>query len=741
MTIHIKNGSIDTSIDRRGFVAGAAGLTFAFTLGGFGRGGEAIGATQPTKFNAFCSIAADNTVTIVCPAAEMGQGVYTSLPLILAEELDADWSKVKIEFAPANPKVYGNPHHLFHGAQITAASVAVPGYFMPLRMAGAQARKVLLDAAADKWQVPVAELTTDNSTIIHKKSGRKISYGEVASFAAVPAEPPKITEADLKQPSQFKLIGRKDIGRSDVPLKVNGSAQFGIDVRVPGMIYASVMQSPMEGAKPKEGGVNIPDVMKIKGVVKVIPLPFGVAVIGETVEATRAGVQALKVTWDTSGAVAAGFDSEKAKADYAAKGQDPNAETKIEYQVGDAKAGLGAAVKTVEAAYWSEYCYHAQMEPMNAVAKVSEDGKSADIWVGTQFGALAGQIISGILKTTPDQIRIHNQFLGGGYGRRIYPDAAIQATILSNITKKPVKMILMREEDIAAARPRPMTHHALKAGLDDKGNLVAWHHRMVSENVDAIAAPPRFQATGGKDYIGARGLDQAFYAIPNVLADYAREIRGMRVQPWRGIGSGYNKFAAEAFLDEVAAAAGKDPLALRLALTKDQPRANAVLKAVAEMSDLGKKRPGRGLGLAFSDYHDTLSAGVAEVSLDQQTGKIKVHNYWVAVDPGLVVQPDNVVAQIESAVVYGLSAALIEELAVKDGAVQASNFDSYPVMRMSDVPEIHTRVMATNNPPSGMGEIGVMAVAPAIANAVFQLTGKRLRHLPMSPERVKKALA
>jgi isoquinoline 1-oxidoreductase beta subunit len=739
MTIHVKNGSIDTSISRRGFVAGSAGMTFAFTLGGLGRGSEALGATQPTKFNAFVSIGADNSITILCPSAEMGQGVYTSLPLILAEELDADWSKVKTEFAPANPKVYGNPHHLFHGAQITAASVSVPGYFMPLRMAGAQARKVLLDAAAEKWKVPVAELTTDKSTIIHKKSGKRISYGEVVAFATVPAEPPKVSEADLKKPSQFKLIGRKDIGRSDVPFKVNGSAQYGIDVQVPGMVYASVLQSPLEGAKPKD--VNVPDVMKIKGVTKVIPLPFGVAVIGDSVEATRSGVQALKVTWDTSGATAAGFDSDKAKDDYAAKGKDANAETKVEYQVGDAKAGLGGAAKTVEAVYWTEYTYHAQMEPMNAVAQVSEDGKSADIWTGTQFGALAAQIISGILRTTPDQIRVHQQFLGGGFGRRIWPDAAIQATILSNITKKPVKLILTREEDISAARPRPMTHHVLKAGLDAKGNLVGWHHRLVSENVDAVAAPPRFQATGGKDYIGARGLDQAFYAIPNVLAEYVRENRGMRVHAWRGIGSGYNKFAAEAFLDEVAAAAGKEPLALRLELTKDNPRANAVIKAVVEMSDFKRKRPGRGMGIAFSDYHDTLSAGVVEISFDAKTGKIKVHNYWIAVDPGVVIQPDNVHAQLESSIVYGLSAALIEEFAVKDGAVQATNFDSYPVMRMSDVPEIHTKIITTDNPPSGMGEIGVVTVAPAIANAMFQLTGKRLRHVPMTPERVKKALA
>jgi len=738
MTMHIKNGSLDTSISRRGFVSGAAGLTFAFTLGGLGRGAMALGATQQTKFNAFVSIAVDNTITIVCPAAEMGQGVLTSLPLILAEELDADWSKVTTEFAPADPKLYGNPHRVLHGAQVTAASVSVPGYFMPLRMAGAQARKVLLDAVAEKWKVPVAELTTSNSTVIHRKSKRRISYGDVVTFATIPAEPPKVSEADLKKPSQFKLIGRKDIGRVDVPLKATGTATYGIDVQVPGMVYASVLQSPMEGAKPKD--VNIPDVMKIAGITKVIPLPFGVAVIGDSVEATHAGMKALKVTWDESGAEAAGFDSEKAKADYVAKGQDPNAQTIVEYKAGDAAAGISSAAKSVEAAYWSEYAYHAQMEPMNAVAQVSEDGTSADVWTGTQAGAVASTIISGILKTTPDKIRVHQQFLGGAYGRRTWPDAAIQATILSNITKKPVKLILTREEDLAAARPRPMTHHALKAGLDAKGNLVAWHHRLVSENVDAVAVPPRFKASGGKDYIGARGLDQAFYGIPNVLAEYTREIRGMRVHNWRAIGSGYNKFAAEAFLDEVAAAAGKDPLTFRLGLTKDKPRANAVIKAVAEMSDFTRKRSDHGMGIAFSDYHDTLSAGVAEVSVDTTTGKIKVHNYWLVVDPGMVIQPDNVHAQMESSVIYGLSAALIEQFAVKDGIVQASNFDNYPVIRMSDVPEIHTKIIASDNPPTGMGEIGVITVAPAIANATFQLTGKRLRHIPMTAERVQAAL-
>jgi isoquinoline 1-oxidoreductase subunit beta len=738
MTTSIGENSVDTAISRRGFVVGAAGLTFAFTLGGLGRVPGALGAAQATKLNAWVTIGTDNTVTILCPMAEMGQGVLTSLPLILAEELDADWSKVKTDFAPPDQKTYGNYHELFNGVQITAGSTSIPGYFTPLRMAGAQARRVLLDNVAREWKVPVDELLTDRSMVVHKKSHRRISYGDIAKFAVVPNEPPKITADDLKRPSEFELIGRKDVGRVDVPLKVNGSAVYGIDVQVPGMVYASVLEAPLEGAKAEV--LNMDEVTKIPGVAAAIPLPFGVAVIGGTVEATRTGRNALKVKWDTSGAAAAAFDSEKAKEEYARQGQDPKAKTMEVYKVGDALPALGKAAKTVEATYWSEHCYHAQMEPMNCVAQVNEDG-SAEIWTGTQFGALVALIVSGILKTTPDKIKINQQFLGGGYGRRIAPDVAIQAAVIASIVKKPVKLLLTREDDLASGRPRPMTHHALKAGLDAKGNIIGWHHRLVAENVDKLANPLAYAASGGRDYIGWRGLDQAFYNMPNVLADAVVEDRGMRVHPWRGIGAGYNKFAAEAFLDEIAHANGVDPYELRLQLTKNQARAHGVIKAVAEMSGWGSKRPGRGMGIAFSDYHGTLSAGVAEVSLDRKSGKIKVHNYWIAADPGLVIQPDHVHAQLESGVVYGLSAALLEELTVKGGAIQESNFYDYSVLRMADVPEIHTKIVVTDNPPTGMGEIGVPTVAPAISNAVFQLTGKRLRHLPMSEERVKQALA
>ena len=738
MNKQIKQGSLDVS--RRSFVKGAGGLTFAFALSGalLGRISE-VYAAEGAKLNAWVIIGHDDSITILCPTSEMGQGVLTALPLILAEELDADWSKVKCELAPSNPKLYGGVHKMFPGAQVTLASVSVPAYFTPLRMAGAQARKVLLDNVAEQWKVPVTELTTDKSKVIHKKSKRSISYGEVVKFAKVPGELPKIAEADLKKTKDYRLIGRKDIKRVDVPSKVNGSARYAIDVQVPGMVYASLMHSPMEGAKV--ASVNADDVKKIKGVTHVLSLPFGVAVVAETVEASRLGRQALKVQWDTSGSVAAPFDSEKAKEDYAKKAADPNAQAMEAFKTGDADKALAGAAKKLEAAYWSEHTYHAQMEPMNAVASVAADGQSAEIWCGAQVQPLVAAVASGVLKTTPDKIKINNQLLGGGFGRRIWPDAPVQATVISNIIKKPVKLMLTREDDLAAARPRPMTHHVMKAGLDDKKNLVSWHHRLVAENVDAVAAPPRFAATKGRDYIGWVGMSQDFYNIPNLKADAIREQRGMRVHAWRGIGAGYNKFVSESFLDEVALERGMDPLAMRLELTKDKPRAQAVIKAVAEMSNFKKKRPGRGMGIAFSDYHDTLTAGVAEVSVDKATGKIKVHNFWIAIDGGLIIQPENVNAQLESSIIYALSGALSEELTMKGGAVQQSNFNDYHVMRMSEVPQMHMKVIVTDNPPTGMGEVGIPTVAPAIGNAVAQLTGKRLRHLPMSSDRVKKALA
>jgi isoquinoline 1-oxidoreductase beta subunit len=731
-----------TQINRRTFLASSTGLTFSLALGGSMLMTKNAQAADPAiKLNAWITIGTDNTVTMMVPTAEMGQGTTTALPMILAEELDADWSKVKAEFAPPNPKVYGNPHPLLNGGQATLASVAVAGYFTPLRVLGAQARQVLVDAVAAKWNVPASELTTDKSQVIHAKSNQRISYGEIAKFATVPAELPKLSANDLKKPDQFKLIGRADLGRTDVKSKTNGTAQFGIDVTVPDMVYATILEAPMEGAKAEN--INTEEAMAIPGVTRVIPLPFGVAVIGNSVQATRLARNVLKqkVTWNTTGAIAANFDSDKAKKDYENQGQNAMAKTMDAYKRGDALTSMVNATQTIEATYWTEHCYHAQLEPMNCIARIGADGQSAEIWTGTQFAFLGTVAASGILKTTPDKIKVNQQLLGGGFGRRISPDIIAQTVVLANVTKQTVKLLLTREDDMAAARPRPMTHHVLRAGLDESGNLIGWRHRMVAENVDAIASPPRFQATGGRDYIGWNGLDLPHYDIPNTLAEGVREIRGMRVHAFRGIGAGHNKFAIECFVDEVAHAKKMDPLAMRLQLTKNDARANAVLREVAKMADWKRKRPGRALGLAFSDYHGSVSAGVVEVSLNRNNGKIKVHNMWLAVDPGIAIQPTNVVAQMEGAAVFGLSVALLEELTIRNGAPVQSNFNDYPVLRMSDMPEIHTKIVASNAAPTGMGEIGVLPVAPAISNAVFQLTGKRLRALPMSPERVKKALA
>ena len=737
--------ALGSGLKRREFLTG--GLSFSIVLGtGLAASADpsqAQSASAGLKPNVWVTIGTDDSVVVMTPTGEMGQGTTTALPMILAEELDADWSKVRIEYAPPNPRVYGNPHPLLNGGQASLASIAIPGYFTPLRIAGAQARRVLLNAAAGRWGVPVGELSTDSGVVIHAASGRRLRYGEIAAFATVPAELPAVTVADLKKPEQYKLIGRADLGRTDVLSKVNGKAQFGIDATVPDMVYATLLVSPMDGARPDS--VNTAEAMAVPGVIQVMTMPFGVAVLANSVQATRIARNVLKakVTWNTSETRlnAVNFDSDKAKDEYARNGRAADAKSMTAYKKGEADQALASATRVIEATFWSEHTYHAQMEPMNCVARVAADGQSAEVWVGTQAPALAVAAAAGVLKTTPDKIRLNQLLLGGGYGRRITPDVIAQTVAIANASKRTVKLILTREDDLAAARPRPMTHHVLRAGLDAQGKLVGWKHRIVAENVDAVAAPPRFAATGGKDYIGWQGSDLPYYSIANWQSEGVREMRGMRVHAFRGIGAGHNKFAIESFLDEVALARKMDPLALRLELTQDSPRARAVIEAVAEMSDWKRKRQGRALGLAFADYHGTVAAGVAEVSVDRSTGQIKVHQYWTAADPGLVIQPESVLGQLEGGAVYGLSVALLEELTIKGGAVQQTNYHDYPVLRMADMPEIHTRLVKSGAAPTGMGEAGVGPVAPAIANAVAQLTGRRPRELPMSPARVKKVLA
>ena len=721
------------AVTRRDFVAGTAGLTFAFGLGGLGLAPAAEAADAPLWPNWWLSIATDGTITVMSPAAEMGQGSFTALPAIIAEELDADWARVQIAQSPMDAQKYGNPW--YNGSLSYSSSATVRAYYKPLRIAGAQARRVLLDAVAAKWDVPVAELSTEPSVVVHAPSGRRISYGEVAAFARAPAELPKVEEKDLKPLDRFRLIGA-DLARDEVPLKVRGAAQYAIDARVPGMIYGALLQSPYEAGAPDK--IDDAKARQVPGILDVVKLPNGVGVIGTSVEATQAAKLALSVTW--TDAPGASFDSEKFLEEFAAVARDKGKGGVDYFKAGDVDKAMPAAKTVMHAEYRTRHVYHAQMEPLNATASIAPDGKSAEIWIGTQSPSAVMNSIAQLLETTPDRITVHQHWLGGGYGRRSPADVGIDAVRLAKAAGKPVKLIWSREDDIKAGKFRPMTAHYIEAGLDGEGRIVAWHHRVIAESVVAYMAPANFERIGGKDHILMKGSVLEHYGIPNRRAEFVRQIRGARLAPWRGVGVGHNLLAIEGFIDEIAASQGKEPLAYRLAHTRNSPRATHLLETVAEMADWGRKREGRALGLAIEEKDETLVAGIAEISLDRESGKIKVHNFWAAIDCGVAVQPRNIAAQIEGGIIYGLGHVLREEITIKDGRVQQSNFTDYEILRMEDVPDIKVAVVSTDNMPTGVGEDGVPLTGACVGNAFAALTGTRLRELPMSAPRVKAAL-
>ncbi|MGD0149147.1 MAG: molybdopterin cofactor-binding domain-containing protein, partial [Xanthobacteraceae bacterium] len=562
--------------------------------------------------------------------------------------------------------------------------------------------------------------------------GRRVGYGEIAAFASAPAELPKIAESDLKPTASFRLIG-KDIARVDVPLKVKGAATYGMDVQVPGMVYAAVLQSPYAGGAPLT--VDDSRARKVPGVTDIMKLPEGVGVIGTTVEGTQAAKNLLKVTWGD--APGAHLDSEQALEDFAAIGRDKTREGVAYENKGDAKAALAGAKRVLRGEYRTRYVYHAQMEPMNATAAVAADGQSAELWVGTQAatGLLNG--VARILQTERSKITLHQQFLGGGFGRRGNHEAVYDAVRLSKAVGLPVKLIWTREDDVTFGKFRPATAHHIEAGFDDNGKLVAWHHRVVAESVLAyVSGDPKPR----QDRIVMKGSPIPQYPIPNKLAEHVIENRGARLSPWRGVGNGHNAFAIESFVDDIAKDIGKDQLAFRLELSEGVPRMQHLLRTVATMSDWTRKRDGTALGVGTMVKDDTLAAGVAEVSLDRKTGKIKVLNFWAALDAGIAVQPRNLAAQTEGSIIYALGSVLREKITIKDGRVLQSNYSDYEVARMSDVPHIEIKVVSTDNHPTGGGEEGVPLVACAVGNAIATLTGVRLHELPFSPDRVRGAL-
>jgi isoquinoline 1-oxidoreductase beta subunit len=738
MTQHFRPTHAGHELSRRKVMIGAASLSFAIAFEGSTSITSAGAETADKTFSPWVSIAPNGRITIMSAATEMGQGSMTSLPLILAEELDADWTNVHVVPAPVIDAIYGNPSYF--GMMYTAGSTAVHNYFSNLRVFGAQVRKVLLDNAAKKLAVPVEELTTEPSVALHAKSGRRLSYGEIAAFAEIPEKAPEIKLEQLKKKSEFRLIG-KDVMRVELPGKVNGTAAYSIDVQIPGMLYGAVVRSPVEGSAPIQ--FDEAKVRAIAGVIKTVKLPYGVGAVAETPWAAFAArdVIARTVTW-TKSAKGWGFDSEAGLEAFASAAKDLSQPGTDWSKVGDMPNAINNAATIMDALYLCDYAYHAQMEPLNAVASVSASGDSAEIWTGTQSPTTASEATAKALGISRDQVKVNYMLMGGGFGRRGPRDSdfTVDAVLLSKEIGRPVKVMWTREDDVHNGRFRPLSAHYLRAGLDPSGKLVAWQHRNVGDRVTPDFDPERYELLKHRDGILMAGADLAGYDVPNELVEQLYQNTGMRTAPLRGIGFLANKFATETFMDEIALRRGVDPLQFRLSLMTKNPRGTKLLERVAQMADWGRARAGRALGIAFINYSGTQLASIAEVSLDRTTGKVRVHEFWCTIDCGIALQPDNIIAQTQGSIVYGLGVALSERITMKDGAVEQSNFYDYLVPRMNDVPMISVQLVQTDNPPTGVGQMAAPLGAPVVGNAIASLTGIRLRHSPFTPERVQKAL-
>jgi isoquinoline 1-oxidoreductase beta subunit len=726
MTIIEKMGP---KLSRRGFLAGSAGLTFAVGLAG-------SGATLLTpsevkaaglQVSTWVTISPDNMITILTPGAEMGQGSMTSVPLMLAEELDADWDKVVLKTAPSDPKLYGyirKRRGRVTQSMAIVGSRAVMMYHNQMRMAGAQVRKVLVEAAAKKWGVAPSSLRTEPSAVVQPSSGKRLSYGEIAAFATIPATLPKVSKGELKKPADFRLIG-KSVPRRDTPAKVNGTAMFSIDVQLPGMVYASTVHSPVQGAKPKSW--NEAAIKKLPGVMGAVKLKDGVAVIANNYENVLAARNALEVKW--SKGKAQGYDSVTAlETDYPKASMDPKTKSKKVSSKGDADAAFASAAKVFKADFRSDYGYHAQMEPLNAVVRYDAAANKVEVWEGTQAPGRAVQKVAKALDFKKNQVVHHQMYMGGGFGRRSNPDYTIEAALISREIKKPVKMIWTREEDINYGMFRPQSFQHLEAALDKSGKLVGWRHNVIGDG--------RRLLSGGMKI-------SKYYKVPNQhMTEQSSGKHGIRTKHWRAVAHVFNVYAIESLIDQMAVAEGMDPLDFRLQRVPLNAKARRVLEKVAQMSDWKAKRPaGRTLGISMTERSGSLGAEVAEISLDKASGKIRVHKIWAAIDGGTIVQPDAARRNVESAIIYGLSSVLKERATIKDGKVEQSNFHDYEVLRMSEAPEeLHVEFLKRNTKPTGLGEIGNPGIGAAVANAFAALTGKRLHHMPFTPDRVEAAL-
>src|SRR5467141_3201928 len=677
---------------------------------------KAGAAENQVALNAFVRIGTDESVTVISSHSEMGLGIYTSLPMLLNEELEADWSKIRVEAAPVD-KVYNHPAF---GMQMTGGSTTSPAEWERYRKMGALARTVLVAAAAQQWKVDVASCQVDKGVVVHRATGKRATYGSLAS-AASQLTPP--AEVKLKDAKSFTLIG-KPTRRLDTPSKTNGSAQFGLDVSLPGMLTAVVARPPVFGGKATKFDAS--EALKVPGVKAVEQVESGVAVIAERFWPAKVGRDKLVVEWDLG--PNAELSTEQMLRDFAEQAKSPGA---IAKKTGDPEGALKTAAKTITAEYDVPYLAHAMMEPLNCVVDLRTD--SCEIWTGTQFETVDRANAAKVAGLPPEKVQIHTTLLGGGFGRRANPasDFVVEAMHVAKVAKAPVKVVWTREDDLAGGWYRPMWHDRFSAGLDAQGNPVAWTHTIVGESILAGTLFEAFGIKDGVDSASVEGAADILYGIPNLQVDLHSPKIGVPVQWWRSVGHSHTGFSVEGFVDEMAHAGKKDPYQLRRTLLAKQPRMLALLDLVAQKGNWGKPLPaGHGRGIATHFSFDTYVAQVIEASVEKN-GNVRVHRVVCAVDCGRVINPDIVKAQMEGGIIFGLTAALKTEITLENGRVQQHNFYDYPMLRIFETPEIEIHIMPSEENPTGVGEPSVPPVGPALTNAIFAATGKRIRRLPI----------
>jgi len=714
------HGATKDGLSRRTLLK--AGLLLSMHMPTF----TAHAATPPADFapNAFIRIAPSGQITLTMPYVEMGQGTYTSIPMLIAEELEVELGQVALEHAPPDEKRYGNP--ILGGVQATGGSTTIRAVWQPLRQAGAAARTMLVAAAAKRWNVDTASCRADKGKVVHTTSGRRLGYGKLAQEAAALPVPEKVT---LKRPEDFKLIGTP-AKRLDTPAKVNGSAMFGIDARPAGVKVATLAQSPVFGGRLRS--VDDSKAKAVRGVRQIVRLDDAVAVVADHMGAAKKGLDALVIAWDDG--PFATLSTADIGRDYAAALENPGA---VAESRGDVDGVMATAVTKISAQYQVPFLAHAALEPMNCTVHVRKD--ACEIWVGNQVLARAQATAAEVTGLPLDKVIVHNHLIGGGFGRRLEIDGVTRAVQIAKQVDGPVKVVWTREEDIQHDMYRPFFADTFAAGLDDKGLPVAWRHRFAGSSILARWLPPAFSK--GIDPETIDGAVHLVYALPNLHVEYIRkEPPGIPTAFWRSVGPSHSVFVVESFMDELAAAAKRDPVAYRRALLDNTPRARAVLDLAAEKAGWGKPLPmgvGRGVSLQF--VFGTYMALIAEVEV-AKNGNVRVKRVVCAVDCGSVVDPDTIEAQVQGAVIFGTSAALHGEITLKNGRVEQSNFDNYQVVRMNEAPAIEVHIIRNNEAPGGMGEPGTSAIMPAIANAIFAATGKRLRKLPIDTAALKQPL-